>query len=77
MKTIAVRVDYDPETKTYGATSDQLPDVYAISDTRDDVLARFSRSARDYLAYLRERGEPLPETLRSQSEFVTVAIEAA
>lgn len=38
MKTVTVRIDYDPDTKTYGATSEDLPDVYAISDDRDDVL---------------------------------------
>ncbi len=26
MKTVTVRIDYDPNTKTYGATSEELPD---------------------------------------------------
>ncbi|MHB8140311.1 MAG: type II toxin-antitoxin system HicB family antitoxin [Vulcanimicrobiaceae bacterium] len=77
MKTVAVRIDYDSDTKTYGATSEDLPNVYAISDNREDVLHRFIRSATAYLEYLREENQPLPETLETQHEFVTVAIEAA
>jgi predicted RNase H-like HicB family nuclease len=75
MKTVAVRIDYDPETKTYGATSEDLPDVYAIGDSRDDVLARFVRAAKLHLEALRERGEDLG--LDTHPEIITVAIEAA
>jgi predicted RNase H-like HicB family nuclease len=77
MKTIAVRLDYDKETKTYGATSEDLPDVYAVSDDRGDVLRRFISSANAYLEYLREQNKPLPSTLESHPEIVTVVIEAA
>lgn len=77
MTTIAVRIDYDPDTKTYGATSEDIPDVYAISDDRDDVLARFIRSANAYIDYLRQEQRPLPESLKNHPEVVTVAIEAA
>ena len=73
MKTVAVRIDYDPDTKTYGATSDELPDVYAVSDDRDDVLARFVRAAHLHIETLRERGEE-PRPL-ANAEFVTVAID--
>ena len=75
MKTVAVRIDYDPDTNTYGATSEDLPDVYAISDDRDDVLVRFVRAANLHLEVLRERGE-LPR-FNTHPEFVTVAIEVA
>jgi predicted RNase H-like HicB family nuclease len=75
MKTVAVRIDYDAEAKTFGATSEDLPDVYAISDTRDDVLARSVRAANLHLEELRERGES--PALDTHPEFVTVAIEAA
>lgn len=75
MDTVAVRIDYDPKTKTYGATSDELPDVYAVGESRDDVLARFVRAARLHLEVLHERGQesrPL-----ANAEFVTVMIGAA
>ncbi|MBC5811188.1 MAG: hypothetical protein GIW95_10130 [Candidatus Eremiobacteraeota bacterium] len=75
MKTVAVRIDYDPETQTYGATSDDVPDVYAVSDTRDDVLARFVRSARLHFEELQARGV-LPAS-GERHEIVTVAIDAA
>ena len=77
MKNITVRIDYDPETKTYGATSEELPDVYAVSDNRDDVLRRFVGSANEYLACLRSHDQPLPKTLNVCSELVTVTIDAA
>ena len=77
MKTIAVQIEYDPQTKTYGATSVSLPDIYAVSDSRDDALHRFIRSTTDYLAYLRESNEPMPEALDAHHEIVTVVIEAA
>lgn len=77
MKTITVRIDFDADAKTYGATSEELPDVYAVSDDRDDVLRRFVFSANAYLAYLRDQGQPLPSSLDSHAELVTVAIEAA
>ncbi len=76
MTTLTVRIDYDPDTKTYGATSEDLPDVYAISDSRDDVLHRFIRSAKAHIEFMHERGET-PEGLAAQHEIVTVAIEAA
>lgn len=75
MKTVTVRIDYDPETKTYGATSEDIQDVYAISEDRDNVLLRFVRASNLHLNYLRERGEMLE--FETHPEFVTVAIEAA
>lgn len=77
MKTVIVRIDYDPETTTYGGTSEDLPDVYAISDDRDDVLRRFVRSANAYLDYLREHQQPMPATLSANAEIVAVSIAAA
>lgn len=77
MKTVTVRIDYDVNTKTYGATSEELPDVYAVSDDRDDVLARFIRSANAYVELLRNENLPLPPSLGVHPELVTVAIEAA
>jgi predicted RNase H-like HicB family nuclease len=75
MKTVTVLIEYDPKAKTYGATSPELPDVYAISDTRDDVLQRFVRAATLHLKELRERGQ-MP-TFNAHPEIVTVAIDAA
>jgi predicted RNase H-like HicB family nuclease len=77
MKTITVRIDYDSETKTYGATSEDLFDVYAVSDDREDVPRRFISLANVYLEYLRGQNKPLPVTLESHPEIVTVVIEAA
>jgi predicted RNase H-like HicB family nuclease len=76
VKTISVLIEYDPETKTYGATSPELPDVYAVSDSRDDVLDRFASSANEYLTYLRERNQPLP-SFAIRHEVVTIALPAA
>ncbi len=76
MKTISVVIEYDPDTKTYGATSPDLPDIYAIGESRDDVLDRFVNSVNEYLAYLRERDEPLP-SFATRHEVVTIAIPAA
>ena len=45
--TIAVLIEYDPQTKTYGATSPDLPDVVAVSDTKDSVLERFANAVRN------------------------------
>jgi predicted RNase H-like HicB family nuclease len=75
MKTLAVLLEYDPDTKTYGATSPDLPDVYAISDTREDVLSRFVRAANLHVEELREMGkEP---AFQRHHEIVTVTIDAA
>ena len=76
MKAISVLIEYDPDTKTYGATSPELPDVYAVSNSRDDVLDRFASSANEYLTYLRERNEPLP-SLAIRHEVVTMALPTA
>ena len=75
MKTIDAVIEYDPETKMYGATSPDLEDVYAVSDSRDDVLARFTYSANEYLAYLREQQKPLP-SLSTRIEVVQVPISS-
>ena len=77
MRTVTVRIDYDPNTNTYGATSEELPDVYAISDNREEVLRRFIGTANAYIECLREHNQPLPSTLESHPEIVTVTIEAA
>ena len=70
MRTVTVRIDYDPNTKTYGATSEELPDVYAVSDDREDVLTRFIRSANTYVSFLREQSLPLPSSLDMHTEVV-------
>ena len=75
MKTIAAVIEYDPETKMYGATSPDLDNVFAVSDSRDDVLARFTYSANEYLAYLQELHKPLPP-LSTRVEFVQIPISA-
>ena len=76
MKTISVLIEYDPETKTFGATSPDLPEVFAVSETRDDVIDRFASSANQYVEFLRERNEPLP-FLATTHEIVTISISAA
>ncbi|MBV8153873.1 MAG: type II toxin-antitoxin system HicB family antitoxin [Candidatus Eremiobacteraeota bacterium] len=75
MKTIDAVIEYDPETKMYGVTSPDLEDVYAVSDSRDDVLARFTYSANEYLAYLQEQRKPLP-SLSTRVEVVQVPISS-
>lgn len=77
MKTVTVRIEFDPDTKTYGATSEDLPDIYAISDDRNAVLRRFVRSANVYRNYLQERNQPMPATLSANAEIVTITIAAA
>ena len=75
MKSVAVLVEYDPQTKSYGATSPDLPDVFAVSDSRDDVLERFTYSANEYIQYLREKEQPLP-TFSIRLEVVNVSLPA-
>lgn len=77
MKTVTVRIDYDSTTKTYVATLNELPDVYAVSDNRDDVLRRLVGSANEHIQCLRSHNQPLPTTLAVHPELVTVAIDAA
>jgi len=71
--TIAVLIEYDPETKTYGATSPDLPDVYAVSDAKDDVLDRFANAATEHLAYLRDTKGVVP-TFAIRREALSLAI---
>ena len=68
-KTISVLVDYDQETKTYGKTSPDLPAVYAIGDSRADVVRRFERPADEYLRLTRA----VPILNHSTSSRVMVA----
>ena len=75
MKTVDAVIEYDPETRMYGATSPDLEDVYAVSDSREDVLARFTYSANEYLAYLQEQHKPLP-SLSTRIEVVQVPISS-
>jgi predicted RNase H-like HicB family nuclease len=75
MKTLYAVIEFDPETKMYGATSPDLEDVYAISDSRDDVLERFTYSANEYLSYLKEQHKPLPP-LSTRVEVVQVPISS-
>jgi len=75
MKAVTVAIVYDASTNTYGATSDELPDIVAISEDRDDVLRRFVGAAHAHLEFLRETGEPLPIGFASDAEFVAVPLE--
>ena len=59
-KTVSVLVEYDPDTRTYGATSPDLPAVYAVSDNREDVIMRFERSADEYLRLTRDSADSEP-----------------
>ncbi|HEV2261821.1 MAG TPA: hypothetical protein VGR69_06000 [Candidatus Rubrimentiphilum sp.] len=73
MSKLSVLIEFDPKTKSYGATSPDLPDVFAVSDNRDDVLNRFIRAATGHLKFLRERNCPLPK-FDAKQEIVTIEI---
>lgn len=71
MMTFTVLVEHDTDQGSYGATSPDLPDVFAVGQTRDEVLERFANAARAHLIYLSETHRPLP---MPHYEAVTLAI---
>ncbi len=58
----AVVIEYDPQNGSYGATSPDFDDrVIGIGKSSDEALSRFNHALEGYIAFLLERGEPLPE----------------
>jgi predicted RNase H-like HicB family nuclease len=58
----AVVIEYDPQNGSYGATSPDFDyNVVGIGKSSDEALRRFKNALEGYIAFLRERGEPLPE----------------
>ena len=55
-----VILEADDETRTFAATSPDLPDVLAVGDSEDDAVARFVNAARGHLEFLRETGREVP-----------------
>jgi len=58
----AVVIEYDPQNGSYGATSPDFDyNVVGIGKSSDEALRRFKNALEGYIAFLRERGEPIPE----------------
>jgi predicted RNase H-like HicB family nuclease len=53
----------------WGAHSPDVDGVYALGTTRDEVESRMAEALAACFAYLRERGEPVPEP-RSEAGHV-------
>jgi predicted RNase H-like HicB family nuclease len=58
MTEFAVIIEHDPDNGSYGASNPDLP-VDGIGKTPDEAVARFQNALNDYLAFLRERGQPI------------------
>lgn len=60
-----VIIDYDPENGSYGAQSPDVDDehntVVGIGKSADEAVARFRNALEGHFAFLRERGEPIPQ----------------
>ena len=65
----AVVIEFDPETGSYGATSPDVDDernmVVGIGKSADEAIARFRNALEGHFAFLRERGEPIPQPRHS------------
>ena len=58
----AVVIEYDPQNGSYGATSPDFDDaVVGVGKTAAEAVARFRNALEGHIAFLRERGEPLPD----------------
>ncbi len=70
--THAVVTEYDPNNGSYGATS---PDfgihVIGIGKSEAEAVERLHNALQGHLAFLRERGEPIPEP---RSTVTTIAV---
>jgi predicted RNase H-like HicB family nuclease len=60
MTEFTVIIEHDPDNGSYGASNPDLP-VDGVGKTPDEAVARFQNALNDYLAFLRERGQPIPE----------------
>jgi predicted RNase H-like HicB family nuclease len=58
----AVVIEYDPQNGSYGATSLDFDDaVVGIGKTADEAVERFRNALEGHIAFLRERGQSLPQ----------------
>jgi len=66
-----VIIESDERTGTFSASSPDLPDVLAVGESEDDVVARFVNAARGHVEFLRELGR---ETPQPRTKVLAVAI---
>jgi predicted RNase H-like HicB family nuclease len=59
MTEYTVIIEHDPKTGSYGASTPDLP-VDGIGKSREEAIARFRNALTGYIAFMRERGEPVP-----------------
>ncbi|MDB5041890.1 MAG: hypothetical protein JWN27_2616 [Candidatus Eremiobacteraeota bacterium] len=67
----AVVIEYDPENGSYGATSPDFDNVFAIGKSEAEALARFRNALEGYFDFLREEGRPIPAP---RSTVATIAV---
>ncbi len=75
----AVVIEYDPQNASYGATS---PDfdysvVFGTLADPEEALRGFRNALEEHVAFLLERGEPLPEAHYGVTSVEVSSIEAA
>jgi predicted RNase H-like HicB family nuclease len=69
----AVVIEYDPQNGSYGATSPDFDDaVVGVGKTAEEAVERFRNALEGHIAFLRERGERLPE-----AHYAVTSIEIA
>lgn len=74
----AVVIEYDPLNGSYGATSPDFDyNVVGIGKSSDEALRRFRNALEAHVAFLRERGEPLPDSHYGVTSVELSAIETA
>ena len=56
----AVVIEYDPDNGSYGATSPDLDNVYAVGKSEAEVIERFRNALEGYFEFLREEGQTIP-----------------
>lgn len=63
------------EEEEFWAFVPDVPGVYGRGDSREEALTDVTEALADYLAFLREQGEPLPEPATDSLEvrFAEVA----
>ncbi len=57
---VRIVVHHDRGRPTWGVTSPDLPNVFAVGDSRADALFRFLRSSKFYLEFLDEEAGRKP-----------------
>ena len=53
--------EYDPATKSWCASVDDLPGAYAQADTVEDVRAELAETIEEFVLVSLQEGHPLPE----------------